>query len=147
MATPTNQSPSSEPTEPPETEQETEPEPEAAILPDAEPDALRAEIRRLRDENATARVRGGRADDLAAALVTSYVEAPGRLADPSDLPFTADLLDEHGTPSREAVDAAVTALLSSKPHLSSRRPRGAIEQGATEDPSVPSLAAILRAGV
>ncbi len=114
-------------------------------MPGASEADLRAEVRRLRDENSTARVRGARADDLARALVTAYAETTGRLADPSDLPYSDDLLNGDGLPSRDAVNDAINALLTTKPHLATRRPSGVIEQGATEEPTAASLAAILRA--
>ena len=68
MTTPANPNPSAPAgdentgTDDPQTPQPAPPE---AVMPDADPDALRAEIRRLRDENAAARQRTKRADVLA----------------------------------------------------------------------------------
>lgn len=96
-------------------------------------------VEKLRKENADARVKAKRADDLAARLHTALVAATGRLADPSDLPFDdAHLEDE------DALNAAVDALLARKPHLASRRPAGSIGQGATAPADSVSLAGILR---
>ena len=58
-----------------------------------------------------------KADKYARALFTERVAATGRLADPTDAPFNADLLQ-----SAEALTAALDALLAAKPHLASRKP-------------------------
>lgn len=98
-------------------------------------------VEKLRKESADARVKAKRADDLAARLHTSLVAATGRLADPSDLPF-----DEAHLEDADALNAAVDALIATKPHLASRRPFGVIGQGATPPPAGVDLAGILRAG-
>ncbi len=98
-------------------------------------------VEKLRKEAADARVKAKRADDLAARLHTALVAATGRLADPSDLPF-----DEAHLEDADALTAAVDALVTAKPHLASRRPFGAIGQGATPSPAGVDLAGILRAG-
>ena len=96
-------------------------------------------VEKLRKENADARVKAKRADDLAERLHTALVAATGRLADPSDLPF-----DDAHLEDADALNAAVDALLARKPHLASRRPVGAIGQGATSPADRVSLAGILR---
>jgi len=96
-------------------------------------------VEKLRKENADARVKAKRADDLAARLHTALVAATGRLADPSDLPF-----DDAHLEDADALNAAVDALLARKPHLASRRPVGSIGQGATSPADSVSLAGILR---
>lgn len=96
-------------------------------------------VEKLRKENADARVKAKRADDLAARLHTALVAATGRLADPSDLPF-----DDAHLEDADALNAAVDALLARKPHLASRRPVGSIGQGATAPADSVSLAGILR---
>lgn len=100
-------------------------------------------VEKLRDESAKYRQRAGRADDLAAALWSERVAATGRLADPTDLdmPDDADPLDG------EAVAAAVEALLSHKPHLASRKPRGDVGQGVTGSLTSVDLAGMLRSRV
>lgn len=81
-------------------------------------------VEELRRENAKYRDRAKRADDLAHRLHTELVRATGRLADPTDLEFNADHLDDP-----EALAAAIDELLEAKPHLASRRPTGDIGQG------------------
>lgn len=78
----------------------------------------------LRRENGRYRQRAQQADTLAHRLHTELVRATGRLADPADLPFNADHLEDP-----EALAAAVDGLLTAKPHLASRRPTGDIGQG------------------
>ncbi len=81
-------------------------------------------VEELRRENAKYRQRAKDADTLAQRLHTELVRATGRLADPTDLPFRPDHLD-----NPEALAAAVEDLLARKPHLASRRPSGDIGQG------------------
>lgn len=104
-----------EPTETPET-----PEPEGDTFP-------REYVERLRRENAEQRTKAKRADDLAARVFRLEVAATGRLADPSDLPYDEALLDDPA-----ALASAIDALLTAKPHLASRRPRGDVDQGVRE---------------
>ncbi len=61
------------------------------------------------------------------------------LADPTDLAFNEDHLDDP-----DALAAAVDDLLARKPHLASRKPMGEIGQGATPSTATVDLAAILR---
>ncbi len=110
-------------------------------MPDASPDDLRAEVRRLRDESAAARVGAREADELRRELHTARVAATGRLADPTDLPFDAEHLADADT-----LTAAVDELLTRKPHLASRRPSGDVGQGAREQENTVGLAGMLRAG-
>jgi hypothetical protein len=106
----------------------------------------RAYVENLRAEAAEHRVKGKRADAIAARLVTSLAASTGRLADPSDLPYDAALLDDDGVPDAAKVTEAVEALLAAKPHLASRRPTGDVGQGARGEADGVSLAALLRAG-
>lgn len=115
-------------------------------MPGASEDDLRAEVRRLRDEAGEQRVKGRRADTLAQRLVTAYAAETRLLADPSDLPYDAALLDDEGLVDEEKVRAAVDDLIAAKPHLASRTPRGDVEQGARDDSVDVSLAGLLRAG-
>ena len=55
---------------------------------------------------------------------TEVVRPAGKLADPTDLEFDEDHLDDP-----DALAAAVDDLLARKPHLASRRPTGEIGQG------------------
>jgi len=106
-----------------------------------------AYVKELRDEAAKSRVGAKRAEALAQQAVTAYVEVTGKLADPSDLPFSEELLNEDGLPDRSKIVAAVDDLLTRKPHLASTRPVGDVGQGARGDgaPMV-SLSEMLRAG-
>lgn len=85
----------------------------------------RSVVEKLRQENGRYRQRAQQADELAHRLHTELVRATGRLADPADLPFDAEHLDD-----AEALTAAIDELLTDKPHLASRKPSGDIGQGA-----------------
>ncbi len=84
----------------------------------------RSYVEKLRTENGRYRQRAAQADTLAARLHTELVRATGRLADPADLPFDAEHLDDP-----EVLTAALDELLDAKPHLATRRPAGDIGQG------------------
>lgn len=97
-------------------------------------------VEKLRQENGKYRQRAQRTDELAHRLHTALVAATGRLADPTDLEFSEDHLEDP-----QALDAALEALLTSKPHLAPRRPRGDVGQGITSGSSdTVDLAGILR---
>ncbi len=101
-------------------------------------------VQKLRDEAAGHRVKAKRTDALNARLATAQAALTGKLADPTDLPFTDDLLDDDGLVDEDKVHAAVEDLIKRKPHLAARRPTGEVGQGAR--PEVPdiSLASLLR---
>lgn len=100
----------------------------------------RAYVEKLRKENADNRVKAKRADELAGRLHASLVAATGKLADPSDLPFKDEHLD-----NPDALNAAITELLKAKPHLAARRPAGDIGQGLFQQAKeTVSLANLLR---
>ena len=120
-----------EPTEPPDPTGDT-PE-DAETFP-------RAVVEELRRENAKYRTRAGQADAMSQRLHLELVRATNRLADPSDLPF-----DENHLEDVSILDAAIDQLLAAKPHLASRRPSGDIGQGATGSADTVDLAGILRA--
>jgi hypothetical protein len=107
-------------------------EPDPGVADTATPDTEEPEtfprsyVEELRQESGRYRQRAQRADDLAQRLHTELVRATGKLADPTDMPFSEDHLDDP-----EALSAAVDDLLTRKPHLGSRRPSGDIGQGAT----------------
>lgn len=136
--TETEQTEQTEQETPEEVEEEQTPEEE---VEETEPETFdRPYVERLRKEAADARVRAKDRDDLAAALWTANVAATSRLADPTDLgmPDDADPLDA------DALTAAVDDLLTRKPHLASRRPRGQIGQGETGSTASADLAGMLR---
>lgn len=91
---------------------------------DDEPDTFpRAYVEKLRRENADARSKVKDRDDLAARLHTALAAADGRLADPTDLPFSEDHLDP------EAMGKAIADLITRKPHLKAIRVKGDAGQG------------------
>ena len=117
-----------------------EPPQDAPRPPQDAPETFpRAYVEQLRQEAADARVKAKRADAYAEQLFVARVAATGRLADPSDLPFDLALVDDH-----PGLEAAIDALLATKPHLASRTPRGNIGQGTTASPDTVDLAALLR---
>ena len=85
----------------------------------------RAYVEKLRAQNARYRERAKTAEGYAKRLHTEIVRATGRLADPTDLEFDEDHLDDP-----DALAAAIDDLLDRKPHLASRKPVGDIGQGA-----------------
>lgn len=97
-------------------------------------------VEKLRREAADHRARAKRADDLARELFTTKVAALGRLADPTDLEYSDELLADP-----EKLSEAVDSLLSRKPHLASRVPRGNVGQGASGASGSINLAGMLRA--
>lgn len=109
-------------TETAETETEQRQEPETH---EQEPETFPASVvKDLRKENAGLRVRAKKTDDYAHRLHTELVRATGRLADPTDLEFSEDNLDD-----AEALTAAIDALLEAKPHLRARKVEGDVGQG------------------
>lgn len=99
-------------------------------------------VEKLRDENAKYRQRAQRSDELAHRLHRALVAADGRLADPTDLEFDDEHLEDADTLS-EAIDG----LLETKPHLAARKPAGDIGQGAAgPNAGAVDLAGLLRAG-
>lgn len=98
-------------------------------------------VEKIRREAAEARVKAKRAEDLAREVFTLRVAATGRLADPGDLPYDADLLDDPGK-----LDEAIEGLLQAHPHYASRQPAGDIGQGASSDSGSVNLADLLRIG-
>ncbi len=115
---------------------------------DTEPESFDREyVQKLRDEAAGHRVKAKRTDALNARLATAQAALTGNLADPTDLPFTDDLLDDDGLVDEARVTAAVDDLLKRKPHLAARRPTGDVGQGARPEASESGLASLLRRGL
>lgn len=105
-----------------------------------EPDTFpRTYVEELRQENGRYRQRAAQADTYAQRLHTELVRATGRLADPTDLPFDAEHLEDG-----DKLSLALDELLARKPHLSNRKPVGDIGQGAAPSAGTVDLAAILR---
>ena len=99
-------------------------------------------VEKLRDENAKYRQRAQKSDELAHRLHRALVEADGRLADPTDLNYAEEHLED-----AESLSEAIGELLRAKPHLAARKPAGNIGQGAHgTHPGAVDLAGLLRAG-
>ena len=78
--------------------------------------------------------------ELQQRLQDNLVIADGRLADPKDLPFNPEFLEDPG-----ALDAAIAALIKSKPGLKAKKFAGNIgagKQGATKTPKPDLITAI-----
>ncbi len=105
---------------------------------DSEPDVFPREVvEKLRRENGKHRQR---AQQVAERLHTELVRATGRLADPTDLTFSAEHLDD-----ADSLTAAIDELLDRKPHLATRRPSGDVGQGQRGTSSEPfSLLGLLK---
>lgn len=111
-----------------------------AVTPETEPQTFGADyVAKLRAEAADHRTRS---KSLTGQLVTAWAAADGRLVDPTDLPASAVEADEDGNISRDAVTAAIDALVKSKPHLAVQRP-APLPQGASTDPEPVSLMRLL----
>lgn len=98
----------------------------------------RAYVEKLRKQAGDYRVK---AKELGEQLFHARVAATGRLADPSDLPYDENLLDD-----MPALEAAIEALLERKPHLAARTLHGDIGQGQTSTEDT-NLADILRSAL
>lgn len=129
---------------------EHDPDPDPAHSDDTpgddDPDTFdRAYVERLRRESGDHRRRARDAeqvaDELRAQLWRERVDSLGLLADPGDLPFDADLLDDP-----DGIRAAVEHLLDERPHLRTRRIRARIGQGEGSPTTGVSLSALLRGG-
>ena len=98
---------------------------------------LRGQAQRYRGELRTVQEQ---LQSLQHELHTERVRGLGLLADPADLPFDADHLDDP-----DALQAAVEQLLTERPHLRARRTRGDIGQHEHVSTSTGvSLAGLLR---
>ena len=122
-----------EPTDTPEMTSESIDEPSTPDDPEMFP---REVVEKLRQENGKYRQRAQQADTLAHRLHLELVRATGRLADPSDLEYAEEYLDDP-----DALTAAIDELLDRKPHLATRRPSGDIGQGQRGAASAPFSAA------
>lgn len=107
-----------------------------------EPDTFdRPYVESLRADIAKYRTRAKKAEDYAQRLHTELVRATGRLADPADLVFAEEHLEDP-----EALAASIDSLLEQRPHLKSRAVRGDVNQGNRAENSVPAdFSALLRA--
>src|SRR5699024_8387003 len=99
-------------------------------------------VKKLRNEAAGNRVKAREAGELAeqraAALFTALVKLDGRVADPSDLPYSEEYLTDEA-----ALEQAISDLLERKPGLAARQYRGNIGAGV-KGASPTSLIDIMR---
>ena len=96
----------------------------------------RSYVEELRQENGKHRQR---ARELGERLHVELVRATGLLADPTDLPFDADHLD-----NPDKLAEAIDALLAAKPHLKARRVTGSVGQGESGKSTSVSLIDLMR---
>lgn len=102
-------------------------------------------VEKLRKENAGYRDRAktaeARADTLARRLHAALVAADGRVADPDDVEFNPDHLDDP-----DALAATITALIERKPGLKAMRLGGDIGAGnqGTPKPAPADLIGLIR---
>jgi multidrug efflux pump subunit AcrA (membrane-fusion protein) len=113
---------------------------------DTEPETYPADVvRKLRDENAKFRTRSKdaeqRVDALSRELFELKVSALDKLADVTDLPYNADLLDDP-----DALASAVEDLIAKRPHYAQRpRPTGSVGQGTRRGTApTPTFGSLLR---
>lgn len=133
-------------TEPAPESTESDETPDSGVTTPAPPDDAdtfpREVVEKLRREAAGYRDRAKQAetrtDELARALFTARVAATGKLADPTDLPYTTELLDD-----TDALTSAVDDLIAAKPHLKARRVSGHAGQGARgQDQPLPTFSSL-----
>ena len=74
-------------------------------------------VEKLRQENGKYRRRAAKADTYAQRLHTELVRATGKLADPTDLPFNEDHLDDP-----DAMTAAINDQVGAGKHAAGREP-------------------------
>lgn len=103
----------------------------------------RSYVEELRTEAAGHRTAAKEAKDallpLQQRLFAVLVESTGKLADPTDLPFDVELLEDG------KLEAAITDLLAKKPHLAKRKVQGDIGQGEGTPGAGVNLAGMLAA--
>lgn len=101
---------------------ETESTPDTAMettVDNSETSEVREESTEEKQEDYTARI-----DSLSRRLFLAMVEKDGRLIDPTDMPYSADLVEDDA-----AMKAAIDELLSSKPYLKREKFRSDIGAG------------------
>lgn len=101
----------------------------------------RAYVEKLRKESANYRDKAKRAQELEQRLHDALVAKDGRLADPADLEFNPDHLD-----NPEALSNAIANLVAKKPGLRAQRLSGDVGAGVREKPKPPTtdLLAIMK---
>lgn len=115
---------------------------ETSSVEDSQPEAQSFPADYVQELRAEAAEYRTRSKSMATQLVTAWAAADGRLLDPTDLPASAVEADDDGTVTRDAVTAAIDALVKAKPHLAKQRP-APLPQGATTTPEPVSLLRLL----
>lgn len=82
---------------------------------------VRREAKNLRDR---AKAAEARADELARELWTARVAATGKLDNPAELPFDAEILDD-----TDAINQAIETAIAQRPYIKSRKISGEVGQG------------------
>ena len=93
----------------------------------------RAYVEKLRKESANYRDKAKRAQELEQRLHDALVAKDGRLADPADLEFNPEHLD-----NPEALSNAISNLVAKKPGLRAQRLSGDVGAGVREKPKPPT---------
>ena len=93
----------------------------------------RAYVEKLRKESANYRDKAKRAQELEQRLHNALVAKDGRLADPADLEFDPEHLD-----NPEALSNAISNLVAKKPGLRAQRLSGDVGAGVREKPKPPT---------
>ena len=93
----------------------------------------RAYVEKLRKESANYRDKAKRAQELEQRLHDALVAKDGRLADPADLEFDPEHLD-----NPEALSNAIANLVAKKPGLRAQRLSGDVGAGVREKPKPPT---------
>lgn len=98
-------------------------------------------VSKLRKESARYREKAKRAEELEKRLHAALVAKDGRLADPGDLEFNPEHLDDD-----DALAAAISELITRKPGLKAQQLRGDVGAGNREAPKKPQndLLSIIR---
>ncbi|OBC08991.1 hypothetical protein A5784_06335 [Mycobacterium sp. 852013-50091_SCH5140682] len=117
--------------------QDDEPAPGEVTTPEADSDVAESDtetfsreyVETLRQESAKYRERAKGADELRHRLHDALVKLDGRLADPTDLTYSDENLDD--------IARAITDLIERKPHLA-RKPRGDVGQGVRSESTAPT---------
>ncbi|OBK69521.1 hypothetical protein A5653_12535 [Mycobacterium colombiense] len=103
--------------------QHGEPDEDAETFPRSYVEKLRKESQGYRERAKTAEAN---LDAALRELFTARVTASGRLADPDDLPYDAELLADE-----DKLTGAIDELIKRKPHLAARKISGSVGQGVT----------------
>lgn len=92
---------------------------------------LRNEARNLRSRLRAAEELAAKSDSLSRALFTARVAATGKVENPAEIPFSADLLDD-----ADALNAAIDAAIADRPYIKARNfaPVGQGEHGEPVGP-------------